>query len=283
MITKSIERAQKRVEIHNFDIRKHLLEYDDVMNQQREIIYDRRRVALLEPDPSSETQEMIREFVEDLVGECVDPKVHPDDWDWELLKLTLMKTFLMDLPVKPAEFSPATPEHLEEIIKTKVAELFQLRKETLGEELFHQLQKLAILRVIDEKWKEHLYEMDRLKEGVGLRAYGQKDPLIEYKREGFEMFQGMLRDINEEALRFVFRAQVQVEKPRVPTVDRSRMSYSHRSADRMGYQQAQPEANAPESPARAGKREPVRVEAAVGRNDPCPCGSGKKYKKCCGK
>jgi len=283
MITKSIERAQKRVEIHNFDIRKHLLEYDDVMNQQREIIYDRRRVALLEADPSAETQEMIGEFLDDLLDECVDPKVHPDDWDWETLRQTLMKTFLMDLPMKPEEFSPATPERLEEMIKEKVALLFQLRKETLGDELFLQLQKLAILRVIDEKWKEHLYEMDRLKEGVGLRAYGQKDPLIEYKREGFEMFQRMLRDINEEALKYVFRAQVQVDRPKVPATDKSRMSYSHRSATGMGYQPPESGAENSESPARAGKREPVRVEAVVGRNDPCPCGSGKKYKKCCGK
>jgi preprotein translocase subunit SecA len=283
MITKSIERAQKRVEIHNFDIRKHLLEYDDVMNQQREIIYDRRRVALLEVDPSEETQEMIGEFIEDLIDQCVDPKIHPDDWDWETLRQSLMTTFLMDLPVKPSEFSPATPERLEEMIKERVAQLFQLRKETLGDELFQQLQKLAILRVIDEKWKEHLYEMDRLKEGVGLRAYGQKDPLIEYKREGFEMFERMLGEINEEALRYIFRAQVQVEKPRVPTTDRSRMSYSHRSATGMGYQQPESGAESSESPARAGKREPVRVEATVGRNDPCPCGSGKKYKKCCGK
>jgi preprotein translocase subunit SecA len=287
MITKSIERAQKRVETHNFGIRKHLLEYDDVMNQQREIIYDRRRVALLEDDPSEETKDMIAEFLDDVLAEYVDPSMHAEDWDWDELRQILMKTFLLNLPVGPAELSPATEEQLRQIIDHKVEELFQLRKETLGEEMFLQLQKLAILRVMDEKWKDHLYEMDRLKEGVGLRAYGQKDPLIEYKREGFETFQNMLRDINEEALRYVFRAQVQVDRPRRPEADQSRMSYSHRSSAGMAYQQpaagesgAQPPA---QSPTRAGKPQPVRTGPKIGRNDPCPCGSGKKYKNCCGR
>ncbi len=286
MITKSIERAQKRVEMHNFGIRKHLLEYDDVMNQQREIIYDRRRVALMEDDPIEETQDMMDEFLEEIVSESVDPDVHAEDWNWESLRQTLMKIFLLNLTTGPADLEPALPERLQEIVKEKVKELLNLRKETLGEETFNQLQKFAILRVIDEKWKEHLYDMDRMKEGVGLRAYGQKDPLIEYKREGFEMFQEMLYNINEEALRFIFRAQVQVERPRVTQPDPSRMSYRHQSATGMGYQQAESgpqQPDQPASPTRAGKRQPVRVDHQVGRNDPCPCGSGKKYKKCCGR
>ena len=288
MITKSIERAQKRVEMHNFDIRKHLLEYDDVMNQQREIIYDRRKVALLEEDPSEETWEMIDEFLEDIVANHTDPKTHAEDWDWESLRQILMKTFLLNLTEGPGELSPAIPERLQELLKEKIEELYRMREEFLGKDTFYQLQKFVILRVMDEKWKEHLYEMDRLKEGVGLRAYGQKDPLVEYKREGFDMFQEMLGNINEEALRFVFRAQVQAERPHAQEADRSRMSYSHRQADGMAYQQTgsgQPGSTPPggQSPTRAGKPQPVRVDHHVGRNDPCPCGSGKKYKKCCGR
>ena len=283
MITKSIERAQKRVEIHNFDIRRHLLEYDDVMNQQREIIYDRRRVALLEEDPAEETLAMIDEFLDDLLANCVDPSVQAEDWDWEKLRESLLKTFLLNLTQGPADLDSQTLEALKDLITKKVSALFKLREETLGTEMFRQLQKFAILRVMDEKWKEHLYEMDRLKEGVGLRAYGQKDPLIEYKREGFDMFQEMLGNINEEALRFVFRAQVQVDRPPPTQTERSRMSYTHGSASGMAYQKSSAGQGGEESPARAGKPQPVRVEVQVGRNDPCPCGSGKKYKKCHGR
>jgi preprotein translocase subunit SecA len=283
MITKSIERAQKRVEMHNFDIRKHLLEYDDVMNQQRGIVYDRRRVALMEDDPSEEVWDMIDEYLDDLLDNYVDPSVHAEDWDWESIRESLMKTFLLNFTTGPADLDASTPEALKEVIKAKVTELFKLREESMGTDMFRQLQKFAILRVMDEKWKEHLYDMDRLKEGVGLRAYGQKDPLIEYKREGFEMFQDMLANINEEALRFVFRAQVQVDHPRPTQADHSRMSYSHSKANGMAYQKSQAGSGEQEVPQRAGKPQPVRVDVQVGRNDPCPCGSGKKYKKCCGR
>jgi len=288
MITRSISRAQERVEAYNFSIRKHLLEYDDVMNQQRTVVYSRRNIALRGEDPAPLVDEMIGDYIEYIF----EKHGEGDELNADAFSEEIMRTFLIGFTRDEAFFhSTASQQH--EILRDKIAEARANRAVLLGEDLFRDLQRQAILRVIDVKWKDHLYAMDGLKEGVGLRAYGQKDPLIEYKKEGFTLFQSMLDEVNVDALRIMFSYRLQVSQPAEQTPPPSRvtrtpaMTYSHASATGAAYSQAatqsggQPPkpAGGPES---VGKQEPVRVGPRVGRNDPCPCGSGKKYKKCHG-
>ena len=285
MVSKSIERAQKKVEMQNFSIRKHLLEYDDVMNKQRENIYRRRNFALREPNLKDEVLQMMDEFIEDLVYQYTDPKSYPEDWDWESLRNELMRVMLLELKLDPDQMARITQEALIEEIRSQARKRYDEREQDLGPELMRQLEKIAILHVIDEQWKEHLYEMDMLKEGIGLRAYGQKDPLVEYKQEGFRMFTEMLSRINEGVMELVFKAQPAglEQQPRRPQPERIRTV--HESAQGLGYQYAgieHDETMAAQASQR-GKKQPIRVVHKVGRNDPCPCGSGLKYKHCHGK
>lgn len=281
MVTRAIERAQKRVEAFNFDIRKHLLEYDDVMNQQREVIYDRRSHALEGGDLREEMVGMIRDTVESKVSTYTDPKVYPEEWDLEGLRRELMRLFMIDLPIDPDELPYLKQDELLERMEKLALDDYQRREGSLGSELMRQLERMAILSVIDERWKEHLYEIDQLKEGIGLRAYGQKDPLIEYKQEAFQLFVDLLERMNEETLELIFRARL-AEEP-VPAQGNSlaEVQTAHRSPTGMGFEKAE-EQPAPTQRS-AKKSRPVRVGKKVGRNDPCPCGSGKKYKRCCGR
>jgi len=290
MVTKSIERAQKKVEMHNFSIRKHLLEYDDVMNQQREVIYDRRNHALREENLRDEIVQLIEEFVEKTVQAYTDPKTYPEDWDWESLKADFTRVMWLDLPFRSDEIPHLTQEEVIERLKQRALEAYEWRENTYGEEFMRQLERFAMLRVIDERWKEHLYEMDLLKEGIGLRAYGQRDPLIEYKQEGFRMFMELLDRINEGVLEVVFKTQptARVEMPQRRRPEE--YALVHESATGMGFQavaapaaaEATEMAGPQQAPARP-KLEPIRIGRKVGRNEPCPCGSGKKYKKCHGR
>ncbi len=285
MITRSIGNAQKRVEAYNFGIRKHLLDYDGVMNQQRTVVYTRRNIALQGKDPDPLVREMIADYLDYLFEKHASDEEESGflpEFQEDLLKVFLLDTISLG-GISALSSDGKDPR---DAVEEKVLELYERRRKSLGAELFEQLQRIAILRVIDEKWKEHLYEMDRLKEGVGLRAYGQKDPLIEYKKEGFTQFQSMLDEVNEEALRFIFRAQLRPEGEPVgaPTPREqaaARASYSHADSSGMAYAQAGGQAPPPGGAAPAGKKQPIRVKK-VGRNDPCPCGSGKKYKKCHG-
>jgi len=287
MITRSIGRAQQRVETYNFGIRKHLLEYDDVMNQQRTVVYSRRNIALRGEDPQPLVNEMISDFVDYLFekhgeGEHIAREAFVEE---------VMRTFLIDLSNDEAFFH-AKPSDQQDILRDRIEEAKARRTELLGEDLFRDLQRQAILRVMDIRWKDHLYGMDGLKEGVGLRAYGQKDPLIEYKKEGFSLFQKMLDDVNGDALRIIFSYRLQVNPAPAAAAPQSTvsrtpaMTYSHASAAGLAYSQTNKGGgegqSAPAQPEAAGKKEPVRVGERVGRNDPCPCGSGKKYKKCHG-
>jgi len=283
MITKSIERAQKRVEAHNFDIRKHLLEYDDVMNQQREVIYSRRAHALEGENLRDEFIEIIGDFVENKIRQHTDDGLS-EEWDWENLRNDFRKTMLMELPIREDEIIGYTQADLFDKLNDAAVEHYRQREKELGEELIRHIERRAMLFVIDERWREHLYEMDQLKEGIGLRAYGQKNPLIEYKSEGFKMFTEMLEMINEKVLELVFKAQVKAEpvdyRQRIP----KNMTTVHDSAQGMGFSNI-PQENAMSRAAdqsRRAKRQPVVVGEKIGRNDPCPCGSGKKYKKCHG-
>ncbi|MBN2030263.1 preprotein translocase subunit SecA [bacterium] len=287
MITKSIERAQKRVEMRNFEIRKHLLEYDNVMNKQREVIYTRRRRALEGENLHEEILEMIDDFCEDVVEDFTSPGEYSDAWDWDGLREALLKTMLIPLPLTDEECAIIRQEELKERLIQMAHELYRKKRHLLGNELMGQLERFATLKTIDERWKEHLYEMDQLKEGIGLRAYGQKDPLIEYKQEGFQTFTEMLGRINEEVLEIVFKAQIQIERgPKDWQPERIRepaeMATVHETTTGMGFAGQSEEAKESEKPT-VGKRQPIRVEKKVGRNEPCPCGSGKKYKHCHGK
>jgi preprotein translocase subunit SecA len=278
MVTKAIERAQKRVEAQNFSIRKHLLEYDDVMNQQREVIYDRRLAVLEGADLREEILDLIKTVVEAKVDAHTDAGTYPEQWDLTGLKQDLLRTFLVDVKFDQKDLEKLKQDDLKENLYKMALQIYDHKEKMLGEELMRQLERYAMLRTIDEKWKEHLYDVDQVKTGIGLRAYGQRDPLIEYKKEAFALFTQMLEAIDQETLELMFKLQpAERERPRRREPE-SRMEAIHQSTVGMGYADTQPaEQVAP------GKRKPVRrTGKKVGRNDPCPCGSGKKYKKCCG-
>ncbi|MBN2200606.1 preprotein translocase subunit SecA [bacterium] len=290
MITRSIGRAQKRVEMRNFDIRKHLLEYDDVMNKQREVIYKRRNRAL----EGENLQEDIIEMIEDTSAQIVDERAAEAEhagWDLAGLREALVKAMLLPLSEPDADLAGLKPEEMVSAVTSAAVKAYRRKREMVGPEMMAQLERFATLKTIDERWKEHLYEMDLLKEGIGLRAYGQKDPLIEYKQEGFRMFTDMLSQINREIVETVFKAQIRVEQPILEYAPRRRpaeMAMVHEESTGMGFAGV-PGAGAGDEPPRGlppgvqtGRSRPVRAEKAPGRNDPCPCGSGKKYKHCHG-
>jgi preprotein translocase subunit SecA len=282
MITRSVERAQRKVEENNFGIRKRLLEYDNVMNQQREVIYSRRRRALV----SDRIKDDITDLLEDIAQKIVEK--YYGDGDIEGLKNELRAQLLVDLQITPDRFQQIGHDGVRQEIVTAATEFYRRKEEKLGSEIMAKIEKMVVLQVIDEKWKDHLREMDDLKEGIHLRAYGQKDPLVEYKTEGFRMFMELLDQVNTEIITTVFRLfpaqpeQLPLRTPQRP----QQMRTTHDSALGMGFQaNKEPVAGATggPSPAKAGKPQPIHVGEKVGRNDPCPCGSGKKYKQCHGR
>jgi preprotein translocase subunit SecA len=278
MVTKSIERAQKRVEGHNFQIRKHLLEYDNVMNQQREVIYDRRSNALKGQSLREDVVEIIKNFAQDKVNlYCAAP--YPDDWDWEGLQNAFQRIFLISMPAELRARKTIEREDLQNELAQHAQTAYEDKERQVSPKLMREIERFAMLRVIDERWRAHLYEMDQMKEGINLRAYGQKDPLLEYKSEGFRMFKEMLGMIDEQVVELIFKAQIAEPPParrRMPV----HMMASHQSSEGLGFMSQRSGASAPPPP--PGKAQPVVVGQKVGRNDPCPCGSGKKYKKCHG-
>ncbi|UCH10126.1 MAG: preprotein translocase subunit SecA [Fidelibacterota bacterium] len=291
-VTKSIERAQKRVEARNFGIRKHLLEYDDVMNQQREIIYDRRNYALHGRDLLPEVEKMVDELAESMLQS--EPVAVDGVIDYEALRYELANTLLMDYQVDHSRDGDLT--EIQKSINEQAMMQYNLKRSLAEPEAFAHFERYVALRTVDEKWQQHLYSMDQLREGINLRAYGQKNPLLEYKSEAFDMFVEMLDDINRATLRRLFGVRIAGLEERRPQLQRvgRQLQTSHAESVNLGFlasggpaQQAQPEGQ----PAAAGiggaqlppaKRKPIKVTDKVGRNDPCPCGSGKKYKKCHG-
>lgn len=275
MITKSVERAQKKVEENNFAIRKRLLEYDDTMNSQREVIYSRREKALQGDRLKSEILDLTEEFV----GVVVDR--HFEAVNVDGIKEEILHNLLVELKLEPVEFEQLGRDGLVDKIIEAAKDFYKRKEEMLGVELMARLERYAILSVLDNKWKEHLREMDDLKEGIGLRAYGQKDPLVEYKGEAFKLFVQLLGQIRDESVSFAFKFfpqrpdEVQ-EKRRSPV---QRMVETKQEAVNIGFTAAQRSGAQPQGV----KVQPVRVEDKVGRNDPCPCGSGKKYKQCHGR
>jgi preprotein translocase subunit SecA len=274
MISRTVERAQKKVEENNFSIRKRLLEYDNTMNSQREVIYTRRNRALEGDRLKSEIFDLLEEYIDELVN------THFDNVDADLLREELMMKLLVDVKIDPEEFEKLGRDGLKDKILNEAREFYVKKEEMLGSELMARLERYAMLSVIDHKWKEHLREMDDLKEGIGLRAYGQKDPLVEYKGESFKLFVSLLEQIRDEVVSFAFKffpqAPGEVQQQRRQPA--ARMTESKQVATNIGLQ-----APRQGSPQVAGKRAPVKVMEKVGRNEPCPCGSGKKFKQCHGK
>ncbi len=290
MITRSIEKAQKRVEMQNFAIRKRLLEYDDVMNQQREIIYDRRKVALTQEDTREEVITILEEFIDQKVAEYLGAG-HVEDWDLEGLEATIGHVLNVSFTKVRENLGSYTLEEVRKYIQDEALKIYDAKEYRIGREKMSLLERYFILRVIDEKWKDHLYEMDILKEGIHLRAYGQKNPLIEYKREAYGMFEALIYDINEETLNWLWKFQLQEEPVNRAELRQrqrqERMQMIHESTSGMGYQGAhEPVGEESDiqkaSHDRSQKKQPIRVENKIGPNDPCPCGSGRKYKKCHG-
>jgi preprotein translocase subunit SecA len=288
LVTGAISRAQKRVEAYNFDIRKHLLEYDNVMNQQRTIVYDLRNRTLLSGDVSA----MVRESIEGAVLERVDKATggatgHRDEWNLKGLADEL--SFLMMRPVTPGELEASTPDALEEKAIEVGEAAYRSREAEFTAPVLRDLERHLYLYTLDEHWRDHLYELDHLKGGIGLRAYGQRDPLIEYKKEAFTLFETLVGEVRDEFVQRLFRVQLAPEA--VQQIERRprprQMVAQHVEAGGAFAAQARHESAREDRAAAAEGREPeparvvqVRSGPRVGRNDPCPCGSGKKYKKC---
>jgi len=285
MVTRSIERAQKKVEARNFSIRKHLLEYDDVMNQQREIIYDRRNYALKEENIKDEIFDILQDWTDEIVNEFADPKLLPEEWDWDNLRMELKGTLGIDL--SPDELSNAHETNVAAEIIRRARDYYERKEQYMGTEQLRYLEKFVTLRTIDEKWRDHLYSMDQLKEGINWRAYGQKDPLLEYKGEAYKAFVEIINDINKQTLRMCFRAQFGGPQPEQQLRRPQRFRLEHQDSTGLGLaagaSEQQQELQSVQAGNRPAKQMPVHVGQKVGRNDPCPCGSGKKYKYCHGR
>jgi preprotein translocase subunit SecA len=272
MISKSVERAQKKVEENNFAIRKRLLEYDNTMNSQREVIYARRQKALQGDRLKSEILSQMEEIVEEIVEKNF------ESVNVIGIKEQILQALLVDVRLEPEEFETLGKDGIVKRIIDAANDFYKRKEEMLGSELMARLERYAVLSVLDHKWKEHLREMDDLKEGIGLRAYGQKDPLVEYKTEAFKIFVELLDQIKYESVSFAFKfwpqAPEEVQRRRTTPL---RMMERKQSTENIGLTSRPPQTSAD------GKVQTVHVEDKVGRNDPCPCGSGKKYKHCHGK
>jgi preprotein translocase subunit SecA len=272
LVSRAIENAQKRVEGRNAEIRKHLLEYDDVMNKQREVVYHLRDQILKGENLSEIYSSATESIIERLVSKYSTSK-YPEEWDWPSLKSEFGLLFITNFTISDAEIPRMKPEILTEAFKKITQERYLQREVELGKELLSDLVKFVFLRIIDTKWRDHLYAMDMLREGIGLVAYGQKDPLIEYKQESFQMFNEMMTDFNQEAVSLLFRAQVQTQDKRAASQPIRAYKPEITAQGPVDTREQKPAANiTPQQ----------RSSVKVGRNDPCPCGSGKKYKRCCG-
>ncbi len=263
IISRAIEGAQKRVEGINFNIRKNLLEYDDVMNQQRKVIYGQRREILEDDNLRENVVSMIEEVIENAVTAHIDPKVFPEQWNLSSLS-EYMYTMFGFIPHFPKEqLNDMTQESLLENLTSRAMDIYEQKEKDIDPETFTFLHRIAMLKAIDDIWIDHLLAMDQLKEGIGLRGYGQMDPIKEYQKEGYGIFLGMVEGIKENTLKMLFKLRIPAQEQPTIAVPKRQMVLSH-GGD--------------------GGSSPVRRKSPkVGRNDPCPCGSGKKYKYCCGR
>jgi preprotein translocase subunit SecA len=300
MISKRIEAAQKSVEAQNFESRKHLLEYDDVMNKQRVAVYGLRRELLSGVD---QKELILDEYVTGMMGDAMDrfiPKqAHADQWDVDGLRKYVLEQFGVDLNKAGVDADQLNRQELGDAIFDKLKDAYDGKEKQLGADAMRYHERMIMLSVIDTQWKDHLLNMDHLKEGIGLRGYGQHDPLVEYKRESFDMFEQMMQRFQEETIRYLFHMQI-VEAPSTaaaatangngdePVLTAAQRRRAQTSVDDLEAQfqrrkkKELQEAQMAGSNGNTAPQQVVRGQAKVGRNDPCPCGSGKKYKKCHG-
>jgi len=273
MISRAIENAQKKVEGHHFDIRKHLLEYDDVMNKQREIIYAQRREVLSGDNLQQVLEDMVEDLIQEIVDEIAQEKLAAEDWDWEYCEKRMSEIFNRKPQWSEEERSSLTRDALVDKLRETAQQAAQAQEEANGPENQRQIERLILLQIVDGHWKEHLLNMDHLKEGIGLRGYGQKNPLNEYKREAFNLFATMIETVKVQTITNLMRVRILQEDE----VERLEQERRQRREQEMSLNKgAAGEDNKPPAPLR-------REGDKIGRNAPCPCGSGKKYKKCCGK
>ena len=279
MVSKAVANAQKKVEAHNFDIRKHLLEYDDVMNRQREVLYTLRREVINTDNAKELLLDMADEVVDDTLAEIAQEKIYPEEWDIEALNELLERQFTVHIKKSgdhelilqgntKLELENCNREILHDTIMETVIQAYEAKEEGIETDFMRHIEKVIMLQVLDGLWKDHLLGMDHLKEGIGLRGYAQKNPLTEYKKEGFDLFGAMMARIKEETTEYLFKIQInqEIEMP-----------------DERGSKPPQVVEHRGDSEVSAKPVTVRREEEKVGRNEPCPCGSGKKYKKCHGR
>ena len=274
LISKSIESAQKRVEGRNFEIRKQLLDFDNEMEYQRKVIYEQRRMVLESKDIKKYILEMVKDTVENILKNYANKEIYPEEWDWSGLKEHIDQIFSFSLAIPKEEIPKLSISKLQDILTEKAFKIYELREKEFTSPLMRQIETMIVLRVVDREWKDNLRRLDELKQGIGLRAYGQKDPLMEYHFEAHNMFQDMVNSIKEEVVKFIYKVRIKKEEPRGISQVR-------------GERPAPMVSNSIKNPSFI-KREKLQEEGGekkekIGRNDPCPCGSGLKYKYCCGK
>ena len=262
MLSNAIESAQKRVEGRNFDIRKHVLQYDDVMNQQRELIYGQRSQVLEGENLKDNVLAMIESVADRITNNTVGDSRHADDYSWESFELLMFEFFGSSVRLDKEKQLEMDAEQLRQFITDEANALYEKKESEFGEETMRELERVVLLQVVDQKWMDHIDAMDQLRTGIGLRAYAQHDPVIEYKFEGMDMFEEMINSIKEDTVKHIFHAR--------------------RNREIKREQVAQPITASLGSDGEGEKRKPVTRGQKVGRNEPCPCGSGKKYKRCCG-
>ncbi len=270
MITKAIENAQRKVEGHNFDIRKHLLEYDDVMNKQREIIYTQRRTVLQGEDIKGMIQEMVTDAAAAIAAETINDHIPAEDWDWKSVADRMRDMFGAEVDITEDERLAMDGEALTERLRQEAIKAYEARELEVGSENMRHLERMVLLQVVDSHWKDHLLNMDHLKEGIGLRGYGQKNPLDEYKREGYEMFVDLMESIKQQTVSTMFMVRL-VSEEEIEALEQQRRAEQEAMEMRRNDEEA------------VVQKPMVRQGDKIGRNAPCPCGSGKKYKRCCGK
>jgi preprotein translocase subunit SecA len=269
-VSKQIENAQKRVEGQNFSYRKHVLEYDDVMNKQREAVYGLRRQLLEGEDQKEYLLGIADDIIIDLVARHASEKTHPDEWDLNGLQTAILQQFGFDFRAEGIDPSQMGSKEIEEALIAKAHEKYDQKETLIGAPQMRFHERMLMLQIVDSHWKDHLLAMDHLKEGIGLRGYGQRDPLVEYKKESFTLFEDLMDRIEEDTLRFLFLLQPVEEKKQAEQMERKRK--------RAEFILSQQQSNGGDGASRQVKRDTPKV----GRNDPCPCGSGKKFKKCHG-
>ena len=287
-ITRAIETAQKRVEQHNFEIRKHLLEYDNVMNRQREVIYEERKRVLYGESLRDYIFEIMEEVLDSALDTYVNEKTDADKWDFDGFRQYVELRF--GVKTGGLKLEEMRRPDIRDVILEAMKKSYGEKELTLGNDMARHIERMILLQVIDTRWKDHLYAMDSLREGIGLRAYGQRDPLIEYQHEAYGMFMDMISRIKEETIEYLFKIKAVKEEvpPRVFEPAKAKMVHEERS--QFEGVPAAPETETSSAASYSGQLPPRekaqtyhRDEPKVGRNDPCPCGSGQKFKKCCGK